>query len=341
MRLAPELWTATRPPRDEPKYRRRDPEASLLHRIVRENLNSFLALTEEEGRPVPAFVKEEFRAFLRCRVLAHGFTRLRCDTCHASRLVPFSCGGRGFCPSCCGRRMSEAAAHLVDLVLPETPVRQFVLTLPFRLRFILAFDHDLELQVGAVLVRTLFNWYRLRARRRGLTEPQCGAVSFVQRFSSNLALNPHYHVLVLDGVYTKREGELPLFHELPPPTDEDIASLVETIARRVQRLLDRRGLTEPEAFTDAYAELCEEQPALAAFGAASSQGMQAIGPHRGQPVPRLRGERSGKPRARRKGRLCAEAEGYNLHAAVYVPSWSRGQLERLWVGATITTDFSS
>jgi len=71
------------------------------------------------------------------------------------------------------------------------PVRQYVLTLPFRLRFILAYDHDLKLEVGGVLVRTLFNWYRLRARRRGLTEPECGAVSFVQRFSSNLALNVH------------------------------------------------------------------------------------------------------------------------------------------------------
>jgi len=158
-------------------------------------------------------------------------------------------------------------------------VRQYVLTLPFRLRFILAYDHD--------------------------------------------------HVLVLDGVYTRREGELPVFHELPPPTDDDVAALAEAIARRVQRLLDKRGLADPEAFTAAYAELCEEQPALAAFGAASSQGRQAIGPNRGQPVPRLRGERSDKPRARRKGRLCAEAEGYNLHAATWVNAHQRTRLEKL------------
>jgi len=329
MRLVPKLWTAATPPRS-PKYRRRDPEATLLHKIVREHLETFLARADEEGRPVPAFVEDEFRSYLGCGVLAHGhFVRLYCDRCRTSRLVAQSCGGRGFCPSCGGRRMSEAAAHLVDLVLPEVPVRQYVLTLPFRLRFILAYDHDLKLEVGSVLVRTLFNWYRLRARRRGLTEPECGAVAFVQRFSSNLALNVHFHVLVLDGVFTRRKGELPVFHELPPPTDEDIASLVETVARRVQRLLEERGLADPEAFTAAYAELCEEQPALAAFGAASSQGRQAIGPHRGQPVPRLRGERNDKPRARRKGRLCAEADGFNLHAGVYVPSWARRQLEQL------------
>jgi len=110
--------------------------------------NSLLALAEEEGRPVPAWrspevtwafgsVEDEFREYLKCGVLAHGhFARLYRDRCRTSRLVAQSCGGRGFCPSCGGRRMSEVAAHLVDLVLPETPVRQFVLTLPFRLRFI-------------------------------------------------------------------------------------------------------------------------------------------------------------------------------------------------------------
>ena len=37
----------------------------------------------------------------------------------------FSCTGRGFCPSCGGRRMTERAAHLVDEVVPRVPVRQW------------------------------------------------------------------------------------------------------------------------------------------------------------------------------------------------------------------------
>ena len=32
-----------------------------------------------------------------------------------------SCKGRGFCPSCGGRRMAERAAHLVDHVFPDVP----------------------------------------------------------------------------------------------------------------------------------------------------------------------------------------------------------------------------
>ncbi len=42
--------------------------------------------------------------------------------------------GRGFCPSCGGRRMADTAAWLVDRVLREVLVRQWVLTLPFALR---------------------------------------------------------------------------------------------------------------------------------------------------------------------------------------------------------------
>jgi hypothetical protein len=52
------------------------------------------------GRGVAGWVEEDFRAYLRCGILAHGFARIRCDDCAAERLVAFSCKGRGVCPSC-------------------------------------------------------------------------------------------------------------------------------------------------------------------------------------------------------------------------------------------------
>ena len=64
---------------------------------------------------MPAFVETELRRCLTCGVLAHGFTRLRCDGCGFERLVPFACKGRGFCPSRGGRRMAERAAHLTSV----------------------------------------------------------------------------------------------------------------------------------------------------------------------------------------------------------------------------------
>ena len=52
---------------------------------------------------LPRFIEQEFRESLRCGMLAGGFARFRCDDCGLDRLVPFSCKGRGYCPSCGGR----------------------------------------------------------------------------------------------------------------------------------------------------------------------------------------------------------------------------------------------
>jgi hypothetical protein len=98
-------------------------------------------------------------------VLAHGFARVRCGACGFERLLPFSCKGRGFCPSCGGRRMAERAAHLVDHVLPpDVPVRQWVLSVPHRLRYRLAYDHRLCRTVLGVFVRALRAAYRRSGR---------------------------------------------------------------------------------------------------------------------------------------------------------------------------------
>jgi hypothetical protein len=40
--------------------------------------------------------------------------------------------------------MRERAAHLVDAVLPWVPVRQWVLTVPYRLRYQMAWNHGLS-----------------------------------------------------------------------------------------------------------------------------------------------------------------------------------------------------
>jgi hypothetical protein len=40
--------------------------------------------------------------------------------------------------------MTERAAHLVDAVLPWVPVRQWVLTMPYRLRYQMAWNHGLS-----------------------------------------------------------------------------------------------------------------------------------------------------------------------------------------------------
>ena len=84
-------------------YRRREPTATPLYPIVQHHLETFLAEAAEadpDGEGVPGWVEDDFRAYLRCGILAHGFARVRCDVCAAERLVAFSCKGRGVCPSC-------------------------------------------------------------------------------------------------------------------------------------------------------------------------------------------------------------------------------------------------
>ena len=139
---------------DQP-YTPRCSQTTELYTVVSENLENFLAGVAERDRSLPWFVEREFRAFLECGVLDHGFLRVHCDACGHDRLVPFSCKGRGFCSSCGGRRMADTAAHLVDRVLPEVPVRQWVLTLPVALRYRMAFDAKLTAEVLDAFVKTL------------------------------------------------------------------------------------------------------------------------------------------------------------------------------------------
>src|SRR5271170_265462 len=76
------------------------------------------ATPEHYDGGLPRYVERELRAFLICGVFSAGFVRCHCDACGHDLLVAFSCGSRSICPSCCGRRMANTAAHLVDRVLP-------------------------------------------------------------------------------------------------------------------------------------------------------------------------------------------------------------------------------
>ena len=114
--------------------------------------------------------------------------------------MAFSCKGRGFCPSCLGRKMSATAAHLIEDVLPVgVPLRQWVLTVPFAWRERLGYDGPLLSALTRLFVKTVLDFYR--ARGGDSARGQSGAVVAVQRTSSDLKLNPHVHAVFLDAVY--------------------------------------------------------------------------------------------------------------------------------------------
>ncbi len=89
---------------DPPGYARHRPESTLLYQLVEQHYPAFRDLRAEAGRVLPDYVQKEFDAYLKCGRLEEGFLRVRCEHCHAEKLVAFSCKKRGFCPSCGARR---------------------------------------------------------------------------------------------------------------------------------------------------------------------------------------------------------------------------------------------
>src|SRR5713226_7603589 len=189
-------------------YRPRDAAHTVLHQVIAEHLEAFLRAVVEagDGAGLPQFVEREFREFLTCGVFEHGVARFRCEGSAREHLVPFSCKGRGWCPSCGGRRMTERAGHLVDAVLPWVPVRQWVLTVPYRLRYQMAWHHGLSRAVPQVYTRVLLDVYTRGARARGMPGGRTGSVTVVQRAGSGLNVNLHFHTSCWTGCSPKSRG---------------------------------------------------------------------------------------------------------------------------------------
>ena len=310
-------------------YVPRNPEATVLYGVVSGHLESFLARQRERDRLVPRFVERELRAFLDCGILARGFVRVYCPACRKDRVVPFSCKGRAVCPSCGGRRMADTAAHLVDRVFPEVPVRQWVLSLTYGLRYRLAYDSSLVKDVLQIFVRAVFASIR---RRAGIAasnrRARCGAVSFVQRFGDALRLNPHFHTMALDGLYLENENGEIVFKRVVPPGDEEVTRIVKKVCHRVGRLLERRGLG-PEAVPDEIDTLRHSQPLLAELYGASVSGRVALGPHAGRRILKVGDLVQLDDSVVPSGPRCAAVSGFSLHANVCIPARDRLRLERL------------
>ncbi len=194
----------------------------------------------QQGRALPKYIKREFDDFLKCGRLDYGFLRLRCDACRQERLVAFSCKRRGSCPSCGARRMAESAALLVDEVLPQQLMRQWVLSVPYPLRFLFANKPAIMSKVLGIVYRAIATHITKQA---GYTKssPQTGAITLIQRFGGAviLNLNVHFHFLFLDGVYVDKR-----FRVKRSPSGAAVIALSHTMAKRIGAYLEGEGLLE-------------------------------------------------------------------------------------------------
>ena len=210
-------------------YNPRHPERTLLYQMVAEHYETWLELASagqfdgqgDHHTPKP-FVRKAFAKYLECGIFAHGFARARCGDCGHDYFVAFSCKGRGVCPSCTTRRMVETAAHLSDHVFPRLPVRQWVLSVPKRLRYFMQRD-------GAVLSMVLRIFLRVIAQTLQTHSPgaahmdkaglHIGAIAFIHRFGSSLNEHVHFHVCVVDGVF---EEVAVSYTHLTLPTNREV-----------------------------------------------------------------------------------------------------------------------
>jgi hypothetical protein len=305
-------------------YRRRKPEQSVLYEVIRRHYATFLASVSDSDRTLPGFVRREIEKYMACGILAHGFVRCRCGACGYDRLVAFSCKSRGWCPSCIGRRMAETAAHLTDNVLPDVPMRTWTLTLPYPLRYLLAYDAELLGDVVRAYSKSLLGWLRRRARLElGLScaaDAHPGMITWVQRFGSALNLNVHLHSLATEGVFLETVDGGVEWHTLSAPSSEEVAEIALDVCQRVSRILQARGISLSAEDEDAFAA---EQPLLAACCAASVQGFIATGRRAGQRMMRMgvavadHGE----------SRLERSPHGFNLFAGRCISAFDRNKRE--------------
>ena len=220
--------------------------------------------------------------------------------------------------------MAETAAHLVDQVIPQVPVRQWVLSFPIPLRFLLAAHPQLLSPVLKVINRAISTFLSKQAGLK-CTEAQTGAVTHILRFGSAANLNIHLHCIFLDGVYrTTDEGAV--FQPVRAPTTEQLQTLLKSDHKENHEVIDTHGLLIEEEGMMYMAET-DTDSAMTPLQSAACTYRIALGPRAGQKVLSL--QTVPRFEAQDTQKRCANQQGFSLHAAVRCARSKRHKLEQL------------
>ena len=120
--------------------------------------------------------------------------------------------------------MTETATHLVDHIMPEVPIRQYVLSFPYPLRYWLASNKKLCGKVHKILATTVEKFYCKKDNKN----IRSGSIAFIQRFGGALNLNIHLHMLQIEGCYHRKTTGRHKFKKHKSPQNKDIVKLVNT-----------------------------------------------------------------------------------------------------------------
>ena len=183
-------------------YRPRLPRDSPLWRLLERHYDEFERVYDDRyqkrygfWRPV---IGRTVRKFLACGDLQEGFARVRCPRCRHERFVPFSCRRRCLCPSCHQKRALVIADHIARDVCAAVPHRQFVFTVPKRLRVFFRFDRRLLGALARLAWQSVLEVHRAVLER---PDARPGMVATIHTFGELIHFHPHIHALLTDGVF--------------------------------------------------------------------------------------------------------------------------------------------
>ena len=136
--------------------------------------------------------------YLDCGDLHLGFARVKCTDCGHEYLLPFSCKRRHLCPSCHQKRVVEYGEWLLGNVLKDVPHRQWVFSIPKRLRIYFLYDRKLLAKLSKCGWNVIEKCFKSAA---GHQEGVAGVTIAVQTYGDFLNFNPHLHAIVSDGCF--------------------------------------------------------------------------------------------------------------------------------------------
>ena len=183
-------------------YRPRQPRQSPLWRCLYDHYAAFKSNYKQTFEQTHGFWREVVdrvvQQFLECGDLAKGFARIGACGCGKEHLLPFSCKCRNFCPSCHQKKVLLFGEHVRHEIVYPVPHRQYVLTVPKRLRCYFRNNHKLLGQLCLAARDSLKTFLRTQL---GLPEGEVGMILVIHTFGEYLGWHPHLHILCADGLF--------------------------------------------------------------------------------------------------------------------------------------------
>ena len=145
------------------------------------------------------YVNDVIYRYLDCGDLHLGFARVRCQECGHEYLLAYSCKRRHFCPSCHQKRVVEFGEWLCTQVLKLVPHRQWVFSIPKRLRIYFLFNRKLLAKLSRCAWKVLSAYLKQSA---AFDDAVPGGAIAVHTFGDFLQFNPHLHIIATDGCFS-------------------------------------------------------------------------------------------------------------------------------------------